>query len=85
MSDIVEKLRAWKQVRTTPYPIGYYLDTGIAAADEIERLLDERAALLKALNKIAERTSSDDPCRELVQIARNACAAIDAAMKERDK
>ena len=47
MSDIVERLRAWKQVRTTPYPIGYYLDAGLEAADEIERL---RAALAASKN-----------------------------------
>ena len=41
---------------------GYLLDE---AAEEITRL---RAAL----DKIAERTSSADPCRELVQIARGA-------------
>ena len=46
MADLVERLRSWKQVRTTPYPIGYYLDAGIKAADEIERL----QSLLEAAN-----------------------------------
>ena len=34
--------------------------------------LAENLVLRQALNKIAERTGSDDPCRSLVQIARNA-------------
>jgi len=46
VADLVERLRSWKQVRTTPYPIGYYLDAGIKAADEIERL----QSLLEAAN-----------------------------------
>lgn len=45
MADLVERLRSWKQVRTTPYPIGYYLDAGIKAADEIERLRAEVARM----------------------------------------
>jgi uncharacterized small protein (DUF1192 family) len=41
-------------------------------ADEIERLRAERDALRDALDKIAERTGSDDPCATYVQIARSA-------------
>jgi hypothetical protein len=52
------------------------------AHTEMMRLLElsamqaaEIRLLRMALDKIAERTASDDPCRALVQIARNALAA----------
>lgn len=38
----------------------------------VRELRDENARLRTALDEIAERTSSDDPCRPLVQIARDA-------------
>jgi hypothetical protein len=44
-------------------------------ADLGERAEVEATRLRAALNKIAERTGSDDPCRALVQIARDALAA----------
>lgn len=45
----------------------------IAAAVAAERVMvSEILRLRAALNKIAERTSSDDPCCTLVQIARDA-------------
>lgn len=36
---------------------------------------------LAALNKIAERTGSDDPCRSLVQIARDALSGEEAGIE----
>lgn len=36
------------------------------------KAIAENLVLRQALNKIAERTGSDDPCRALVQIARDA-------------
>jgi hypothetical protein len=39
---------------------------------EIETLHAENKRLRAALDKIAERTGSDDPCRALVELAREA-------------
>ena len=56
-------------------------DYGWPDCGELAQMTDERDALRAALDKIAERTSSDDPCRPLVQIARDTLAAIDEARK----
>ena len=37
---LVSRLRDWKKVRTTPLPIGYYLEDGALAADVITDLLE---------------------------------------------
>jgi hypothetical protein len=44
----------------------------VALRAEVESLREEHDAFKAALDKIAERMSSDDPCRHLVQIARDA-------------
>ena len=53
--------------------IGKVTDTLLKSANEVlERVIAERDALRNALDKIAERTGSDDPCANYVQIARSA-------------
>ena len=37
---LVSRLRDWKKVRTTPFPISFYLDDGALAADVITDLLE---------------------------------------------
>jgi hypothetical protein len=55
------------------------IDHNPTATGEMMRLMEvcteiekENAAMRTALNKIAEYTCGDDPCRTLVQIARDA-------------
>ena len=68
---------AWALARAATdaerHRIGKVTDTLLKSANEVlERVIAERDALRNALDKIAERTGSDDPCANYVQIARSA-------------
>jgi hypothetical protein len=50
-----------------------YIQTGRGSEGKLlDEAADELDRLSAAMDKIAERTGSDDPCRSLVQIARDA-------------
>lgn len=79
MSDLIKRLRNY---RIGDYQVAEPLDECIEAADEIERLRAQNAALREALEKIAQQSpepsNSYDPQHEnylrrvLIEIARTA-------------